>query len=199
MRFCRDLTLKMRQQFKAPSYCLGGRAVHKAALWIITVITLLVSRSGLCAEPKLGDSIEEFSSAWGSPTQHERLVRTARLTWDWRESRPESIKPGVFAVEVAFLDRVACEIVVRSKHRMTRSKVAQLVEPLVPDVDAADFPKPKSDVNGIQIYELGDGSAVSVKKHRGHAVIVIMGLTFLRNNRVFDGEAAKVRPPTPNH
>lgn len=189
----------MRQQFQALSYGLGGRAVPKAALWTITVITLLGCRSELYAEPRLGDRIEEFSSAWGSPTQQESLVRTARLTWDWRESRPKSIKPGVFAVEVAFLDRVACEIVVRSKRRMTRNKVAQLVEPLVPDVDAADFPKPKSDVNGIQIYELGDGSAVSVKKHRGHAVVVIMGLTFLRNDRIFDGEAAKVRPPTPNH
>jgi hypothetical protein len=88
----RHLTVPPRGErpLRPSNYC---RAVHKQALCTITVLTLLVFRSELCAEPSLGDTIEEFASAWEGPTQHERLVRTARLTWDWREGRLKSIKP----------------------------------------------------------------------------------------------------------
>lgn len=150
-------------------------------------------------EARLGSSIDDFLSAWGTPSDEESLVRTANLKWKRLPASFESIVPDVFAAEVAFLDGIACEIVLRSKQRITRDKMIRLAKPILPHFRAADFAKPRSDVNGIRIYALEDGTSVSVNEHKGYFVIVIKGQCYLGNEEVFDREAAKVRPPTSNH
>lgn len=150
-------------------------------------------------EPRLGSSINDFVSVWGPPFDEESLDRTANLKWKDLAASGESIMPGIFAIEVAFLDKIACEIVLRLRRRTTRDKMVRLVAPVLPHFRASDFAKPRSDVNGIRIYDLEDGTSVSAKEHEGHTVIVIKGQCYLRNEDVFDREAAKVRPPTSNH
>lgn len=165
-------------------------------LFLIAAV-LLPGRIAL-ADARLGATIDDFRSRWGRPSHQEILTRTATLRWT-TASRGQSLVPGVFAVEVAFLDRTACEIVLRSKERIARIAIARLAQPFLPRLNANGFAKPKSDVNGIRIYELADGTTVSVKEHQGHTVIVIKGECLMRNQEVFDREAAKVRPPTSNH
>jgi hypothetical protein len=149
-------------------------------------------------EPQLGSSIDDFRSAWGLPSAEENLSRTANLKWNRTLTKGEPIVPGVFAVEVAFLDGIACEIALRSRQRITPNKLRQLTKPFLTAFRYADFAKPKSDFNGFLVYELSDGSFVSVNKHEKHRVIVITGPSYIRNESVFDREAAKVRPPTSN-
>jgi hypothetical protein len=164
----------------------------------ITAVFALIQQAAH-ATPRLGDGMSDFRSRWGQPSHQEILTRTATLRWNGKNSRSESLVPGVFAVEVAFLDRTACQIVLRSKQRKPRLAMARLAKPVLPRFRATDFAKPKSDVNGIQIYELADGTSVSVKEHQGHTVIVIKAECFRRNEDVFNREAAKVRRPTSNH
>lgn len=150
-------------------------------------------------EPRLGSSIDAFRTAWGSPIREEMLVRTATLTWRAAGQSNEEFPTGIFEAEVSFLERIACGIVLRSKRRTTPDKTIRLVQPVLPPFRAADFAKPRSDVNGIRVYDLEDGTSVSVKEHGGRMVIVIKGQCYLDNEAVFSGEAAKVRPPTSNH
>lgn len=150
-------------------------------------------------ESRLGSRIDDFRSLWGPPSDEESLIRTATLKWNRLPANGESIVPGVFAAEVAFLDGTACEIALRSRQRITTRKVAELAKPFLTTFRSADFAKPKSDLNGFRIYELSEGNVVLVNKHERHNVIVIMDKCYLRNQDVFDGEAAKVRPPTSNH
>jgi hypothetical protein len=151
------------------------------------------------ADARLGANIDEFRSKWGRPAHEEILTRTATLRWRRKVSHDESFVPGAFAVEVAFLDKTACEIVLRSYEKKNSAAIARLVQPVLPRFRVEDFATPKSDVNGIQIYQLADGTSVSVKEHRGHTIVVVKGECFMRNEDVFDREAAKVRPPTSNH
>ncbi|HEV2841929.1 MAG TPA: hypothetical protein VGW39_11430 [Chthoniobacterales bacterium] len=148
---------------------------------------------------RLGATIDNFLFAWGTPSHEERLVRTASLKWNQWPASFASIVPDVFAAEVAFLDGIACEIVLRSKQRITPDEMVRLAKPILPHFRPADFAKPRSDVNGIRIYALEDGTSVSVNEHKGYFVIVIRGQCYWGNEEVFDREAAKVRPPTSNH
>lgn len=151
------------------------------------------------AESRLGSSIDAFRSAWGSPIREEMLVRTATLAWRAATQSNGEFPTGIFEAEVSFLDQIACGIVLRSKRPATPDKAIRLVQPVLPSFRAADFAKPRSDVNGIRVYDLEDGTSVSVKQHKGRMVIVIKGQCYLDNEAVFNGEAAKVRPPTSNH
>ena len=164
---------------------------------LIPIRTLALVSSA--TKPRLGSSIDDFRSLWGPPSNEESLVRTANLKWNRHPGKAESMVPGVFAIEVAFLDGIACEIALRSKQQITPNKLVQLAKPFLTAFRHADFAKPKSDSNGFLIYELSDGTFVSVNKHAGHRVIVITGPSYIRNQDVFDGEAAKVRLPTSNH
>jgi hypothetical protein len=167
--------------------------------WLFFAIALSATGSTTLADARLGATIDDFRSRWGSPSHEEILVRTATLRWNHQKARSKSVLPGVFAVEVAFLDKIACEIVLRSRQRTTLDKIVRLAEPVLAHFRATDFAKPRSDVNGIRIYDRKDGTSVSVKEHGGHMIIVIKGQCYLRNEDVFDREAAKVRPPTSNH
>lgn len=158
------------------------------------VASWLVSAGTLFADTRVGSSINNFRSSWGSPSSEETLVRTATLKWSLRPNG-KSIAPGVFAVEVAFLDGIACEIVLRSQRRMTPSKLVELTKPF----RSADFLKPQSEMREVETLKLSDGTLVWANKHEGHTVIVIKGPCYIRNEDVFDREAAKVRPPTSNH
>lgn len=166
---------------------------------VLFATMMFMGTGTVLADTRLGASVDQFRSKWGHPSHEEVLARTATLRWNRENSRAKSVVPGAFAVEVAFLDKTACEIVLRSNGQRTSTAIARLVEPLLPRFRADDFVKPKSDVNGIQIYKLADGTSVSVKEHRGHTVVVVKGECFMRNEDVFDREAAKVRPPTSNH
>jgi hypothetical protein len=166
---------------------------------LIFSVGFFASCGAMFADARLGGGMNDFRSDWGRPSYEESLSRTATLRWNQQTSRIKSAVPGVFAVEVAFLDRIACEIVLRSKQRQTPNKMVRLAEPVLPHLHTGDFAKPRSDVNGIQIYKLADGTSVTLKEHKGHTVIVIKGECFLRNEDIFNREAAKVRPPTPNH
>jgi hypothetical protein len=114
------------------------------------------------------------------------------------DGRP--IAPGIFAADVAFLDRRACEIVLRSRKKISRDSLYHLVYPFVENFKGTKMPKPKSDFPNSTVYELSDHTFVLVNKLRREGdVIVIMGACYFQNQDLFDGEAAKVRPPTPNH
>jgi hypothetical protein len=154
--------------------------------------------SNVLADARLGSSIDDFRSVWGPPSGGETLVRTANLRWNRGDSRIRSIVPGVFTAQVAFLDTNACEIILRSKRRVTPKKLRQFAQPLVSSIGAEDFTKAKSSGNGIRIYELSDGTSVSVKKRPRHTVVVLKSKSYLENEHVFDDEA-KVRPPMSNH
>jgi hypothetical protein len=167
--------------------------------WLCVVSVFLATAGTALADARLGASMDDFRSRWGRPSHQEILTRTATLRWKRAASRDQSFLPGVFEAEVAFLDKMACEIVLRSNERKSHPAMARLAAPVLPRSRANDFSKPKSDVNGIQIYELADGTSVSVKQHQGHTVIVIKAECFMRNEEVFDREAAKIRPPTSNH
>jgi len=158
-----------------------------------------LTRVGSAAQPRLGSSTEDFRSAWGPPIREEVLSRTATLVWRLADQSKETFPTGIFQAEVSFLDQIACEIVFRSKRWTTPDKMVRLARLVLPQFSAQDFAKPRSDVNGIRIYDLEDGTSVSLKEHEGHMLIVIRGQCYLRNEAVFDGEAATVRPPTSNH
>jgi len=166
---------------------------------VLVLTGLFLTGGTVFADTRLGASINDFRSLWGPPSAEETLVRTASLKWNRRRANGESIVPGTFAVEVEFLDGIACEVALRSKQRITPNKLAQLAKPFLAAFRDGDFAKPKSDVNGFRIYELSDGTFVQVNKHEKHTVIVITSPCYLRNEHVFDREAAKVRPPMPNH
>ena len=167
---------------------------------LLFAATFFMTGGTLMADARLGATIGEFRSLWDRPSREEVFVRTATLTWNRQPSRSSPVLPsGIFAVEVAFLDGIACEIVLRSKKRTAPGEFIELLEPLVAHFHAADFAKPKSDVNGIRIYDLSDGTSVSVKEHKGQLVIVMRSQCYLHNEDVFAREAAKIRPPTSNH
>lgn len=146
--------------------------------------------------PRVGSSINDFVSTWGPPSDEETLGRTANLKWKDLTASGESIMPGIFAIEVAFLDRIACQIVLRSAQRITRQKLAEVAQSFLPAFRNDDFAKP---LNDSRTYKLSDGTLVWANKHNGHTVIVIKGPDYTRNEDVFDREAATVRPPTSNH
>lgn len=124
---------------------------------LVFAATFLMTGGTLMADARLDTTIGEFRSLWDRPSREEVFVRTATLTWNREPSRSASVLPsGIVAVEVAFLDGIACEIVRRSKKRTAPGDFVHLVEPLVAHFRAADFAKPKSDVNGIRIYQLSD-------------------------------------------
>lgn len=148
------------------------------------------------AQPRLGSSINDFVSTWGPPSDEETLGRTANLKWKNLTASGESIMPGIFGIEVAFLDRIACQIVLRSEQRITRQRLTKLVKPFLSAFQKADFAKP---LNESRTYKLSDGTLVWANKHKRHSVLVIKGPGYIRNENLFDMEAAKVRPPTSNH
>lgn len=124
---------------------------------------------------RLGATIEEFRSLLGPPQNQEILKRTANLKWTRTRASAESFVPNVFAVNVAFLDGMACEIALRSRQRLTPRKLSELAKRFVPTVRNSDFARAKSSFNGFKIYEISDGTFVSVNKHEKHKVIVITG------------------------
>ena len=151
-------------------------------------------------EPHLGSSIDDFRSVWGPPSEEESLVRTASLKWNGRAADGKSIAPGIFAAEVAFLDMRACEIVLRSRKKISRDYLYRLVNPFVKSFTGTKMPNPKSDFPNSSVYELSDHTFVLVNKLRGEGdVIVIMGACYSQNQDIFDREEAAVRPPTSNH
>jgi len=145
---------------------------------------------------RLGATIEDFRSLWGVPRKEEILARTATLSWTRKAAAAESFVPGVFAVDVAFLDGVACEIALRSNQRVTSRKLAKLAKPFLPGFRSVDFTKPVSDFG---TYRVSDGTFVWANKYKRHTVIVIKGADYVRNEEIFDQEAATIRPPTSNH
>jgi hypothetical protein len=166
---------------------------------ILVLAGFVLTAAAGFADTRLGATVDDFRSQFGRPSREEILVRTASLKWDRPGAQNASITPGVFAVEVEFLDSIACEIALRSTGRITSKKLVQIAKPFLAAFRDADFAKPKSDVKGFRIYELSDGAFVQVNKHKKHTVIVITGQSYLRNENVFDKEAAKVRPPTSSH
>ena len=167
----------------------------------VSIVALCLSIKTLAvADTRLGGGIGDFRSQWGPPFHEEVLVRTATLKWNEPRVGGRPIAPSIFAVEVAFLDRHACEIVLRSRKKISRDSLYRLVNPFVKSFKGTNMPKPKSDFPNSTVYELSDHTVVLVNKFRGESdVIVIMGACYSQDQKIFDREAAKVRPPTPNH
>jgi hypothetical protein len=148
---------------------------------------------------RLGASISDFVSILGPPSDEETIFRTASLKWKRQRANANSIVPDVFAVEVAFLDGVACEIALRSKRRITPYRLVKLTEPFLTTSDNSNFVKPELKVSDLRTYMLSDGTSVWANKHRKHTIIVIRGSDYVLNEEVFNREAATVHPPTSNH
>lgn len=165
----------------------------------IVVLCLLINGPAM-ADTRLGGPISDFRSHWGPPFHYEVLVRTATLEWNEPRVGGRPIAPGIFAAEVAFLDRRACEIVLRSRKKISRDSLYRLVNLFMENFKGREMPKPKSDFPGSTVYELSDHTFVLVNKLRGRGdVIVIMGACYSQNQDIFNREAAAVRRPTPNH
>src|SRR6266478_3585156 len=167
----------------------------------VSIVVLCLLINGLAmADTRLGGPISDFRSHLGPPFHEEVLARTATLKWNEPRVGGRPIAPGIFAAEVVFLDRRACEIVLRSRRKIPRDYLYRLVNPFVENFKGTKMPKPKSDFPNSTVYELTDHTFVVVNKLRGEGdVIVIMGACYSQNQEIFDREAAKVRPPTSNH
>jgi len=110
----------------------------------IGVLWLLINRLAV-ADPRLGGNMSDFRSTLGTPFQQQVLVRTAILKWNKPRMGGRAIALGIFAVEVAFLDERACEIVLRSRKKISRDSLYRLVNPFVENFQGTRMPKPKSD------------------------------------------------------
>jgi hypothetical protein len=164
---------------------------------VIPVRTLaLVSNA---AEARLGSTINDFRSAWGNPIREEVLDHTATLLWRPAEQGNEAFPPSIFEAEVSFLDQIACQIVLRSNQPLKKAVLVKLGKELVPEFRTSDLSRLKSESDGGRTYTLSSGGYITAWAREKPAVMVIRSTLFLRNNELFDREAAKVRPPTSNH
>jgi hypothetical protein len=146
----------------------------------------------------LGSSIDDFRSRWGPPVRGVVLDRTMRLVWKPAGRKNKALPVGICEAEVSFLDRIACEIVLRSKQPLTKRKSAKLAKMVVPHFRPSDLATHKSRSGGGKTYALSSGGYMTVWTYRKPAVVVTSPL-FLQNNRLFAQQAASVRPPTANH
>jgi hypothetical protein len=151
------------------------------------------------AQARLGSSINDFLSLWGSPIREEVLDRTARIVWDPPAKNNEELSKAIFEAEVSFLDRIACEIVLRSKHPLKKARVVKLAKELVRDFPTSDLTTLKSENDGGITYTLSSGGYIAAWPTVKPGVVVIRSTLFLENNELFAQEAAKVRPPTSSH
>jgi hypothetical protein len=147
----------------------------------------------------MGSSPEEFRSVWGAPAREERLSRTTSILWKFNQRRTSSLSPDIAQVEVFFLDRMACQVIVRSRRTLTRERIAELAKALVPAVRKTGVPVARKLRDGARTYALHDGGYMTVWAEEKPAVMLIRSRVYLQNKEVFDREAAKVRPPTASH
>lgn len=146
---------------------------------------------------RLGSSIDDFRSRWGTPVRGVVLARTTRLVWKPVGRKSKALPMGICEAEVSFLDRIACEIVLRSKQPLTKRKSVKLAKMVVPNFRASDLATHKSRSGGCKTYALSSGGYMIT--YRKPAVIVTRSPLFLQNNRLFAQQAASVRPPTVGH
>jgi hypothetical protein len=167
-------------------------------LFFLTILLLPAGHTALVGA-RLGGTIDDFKSQWGSPSREEVLGRTARLVWHSAGQKRQPTPLPTSETEVSFVKRIACEVVLRLKHPPTKHQVAELGRALVPDFSEADLSIVKSMSGGGKTYELTTGGHVTVWAKARPSVVIIRSKLFLRNQDLFDREAAKVRPPTANH
>lgn len=149
-------------------------------------------------DTRLGSRIDAFRSLWGPPSDEDSLVRTASLKWERPAINGESIVGDAYAVEVAFVDGIAYEIALRSRERITPSKLVELTRPFLTTVRDTDFVKPMSKGRKLRAYKLSDGTFVSANRRKRHTVVLIKGADYARNEEIFNDEA-KVRLPKFRH
>jgi hypothetical protein len=169
-------------------------------LWrLLFIVAVLLPERTALADARLGASMNDFRSAWGRAARQEQLVRTATAVWKFDGQKNAILSPGIFEADVSFFDGIACQIVLRSAQPLTKDKSAKLAKTLLPRFQASDLAKLKSKGRDGRTYALSSGGYITLWAEEKPAVMVIRSKLFLRNNEVFDREAAKVRPPTSNH
>jgi hypothetical protein len=145
---------------------------------------------------RLGSSIDDFRSRWGPPVRGVVLARTTRLVWKPAGRKNKALPLGICEAQVSFLDRIACEIVLRSKEPLTKRKSVKLAKMVVPRFRASDLATHQSRSGGCKTYALSSGGYMIT--YWKPTVIVTRSPLFLQNNQLFAQEAPSVRRPTAN-
>jgi hypothetical protein len=166
---------------------------------IILVAISLLNSENVFATSAIGKRVDDFRSTLGSPSYQEILGRTRILRWNNRRMLRDAGIPNVFAVQVGFLDGIACEIVLRSNLSISRENVIRITSQFLDRNQERNAGLERVTSKAFATYELKDGTIVSVNKHNEHVVVVISGTRCIANQDIFDKEAAKVRPPKASH
>ena len=168
---------------------------------LISILSVIVSGASAVAAASLGSAPHDFRADFGAPSFQEQLVRTSTLRWKPLRSHDSALVEGrVSALETSSFDGRVCAVVLWCERRLSKADTARLAQRFLGrSYRAADFNKPRWAGADSTIYHLSAGGTVLVNKHGKQNVVVIGDNCYWRNQDVFDREAAKVRPPTPNH
>ena len=168
---------------------------------LICILSVIVSGASCVCAASLGSAPDDFRTDFGKPSFEERLVRTSTLRWNPLRSKESVLMAArVSALETSSLDERVCAVAIWCERRLSNADTARLARRFLGRIyRAADFNKPRWAGAESTIYDLSAGGTVLVNKHGKQNVVVIGDNCYWRNQEVFDGEAAKVRPPTPNH
>jgi hypothetical protein len=166
-------------------------------LTLLILSSLLISH-GTAHAASLGSTAAEFRSQFGPTSFEEQLVRTSTLRWKPLRTRENMLTVAkASALEVNLLDGHGCAVAIWCERRVNNSDVARLARWFFgQQYHASDFRKPWREYLITRIYKLRDGGTVLVNEHGKQNVIVIGSRAYWQNTDVFNGEAAKVRPPT---
>jgi hypothetical protein len=167
----------------------------------ISILSAIVSGASSVAAASLGSAPHDFRVDFGTPSFQEQLVRISTLRWKPLRSHESALVAArVSALETSSLDGRVCAAAVWCERRLSKADTARLARRFLGrSYHAADFNKPRWAGAESTIYDLSAGGTVLVNKHGKQNVVVIGDNCYWRNQDVFDGEAAKVHPPTPNH
>lgn len=166
-------------------------------LWIV-VATILASFDVATAGARLGGGLGDFEAAWGHYSKSHALIRSARVSWQAHRGKA-TLPPGVQEAEVIFIDKKACRIVLRVEAKASSARVARYISEVSQKDCHGKLPKAVSNVNGVRLFRLEDGTTVTDKQFKRRTVIVLTGPYYWQNEDVFNAEEARIRPPTPNH
>lgn len=158
-------------------------------VFLVPFAALLLYGTRADAETLLGSRLTEFYHVLGKPSYHEHLGRTANVRWTpLRSSDAALLAARAFALEVEGIDGVVCRVVVRCRRPLSDAETTRIAQRFFP----------RRYIERTR-YKPNDGDYVdSGPSDNGH-IVVVSDKTYWHNVEVFDGEAAKVRPPTSNH
>jgi hypothetical protein len=172
-----------------------ARMLMRRHILVATLSVLVAGSPSFGAS--LGSPAHDFRADLGAPSWEEHLVRTSTLRWKPLRSRDSALLAArASALETSSLDGRVCAVAIWCERRLSNADTAHLAQRFFSRrYRAADFAKPLHP-GPSRIYKLSHGGTVLVNEHGKQDVVVIGDNCYWRNLDIFDGEAAKVRPPT---